>query len=80
MNLTMILVVNKIDRLFDQGREVDEMEITYKIRDCIQDVNSHISSLCSGDAVKNNDEMEDYFNPLSDNVLFSSFKDKWAFR
>ncbi|MES1903839.1 MAG: hypothetical protein MHPSP_004057, partial [Paramarteilia canceri] len=78
--LNMILIINKLDKLFCFWSQLNHVDIYYKIRDCIQDVNSFISSiLISQEDTSDEDRIGNYFDPIDGNIIFASCKDKWAF-
>ena len=90
-NLRLILVFNKIDRLINEIKLTPD-EIYEHLSMLLEQINSKMSSLLSGDVNQmkeeqnedtenyvNEKEKEMYFSPDKGNVVFASAVDSWGF-
>lgn len=89
-NIKICLCFNKMDRLILELK-LKPKDAYLHICKILQQINALMSGLIKNDLIKNDlnqestsiinqDENNDYFNPLKGNVIFSSAFDGWAFR
>ncbi|KAI3389696.1 hypothetical protein SNEBB_002647 [Seison nebaliae] len=80
-NIRLILVLNKIDRFITELKLTIE-EASIRFYQLIQEINAFIAQQFLEKNLQKNEneeEIEDYFLPIKNNVVFASAIDGWAF-